>query len=571
MTNEEVANILDEIADLLDIRGEMSFKVQAYHRAANSIRSLREDINVLYKEGNLREVPAVGKGIAEKIMELLETGSLPYYEDLKEEIPPSLVELMRIPGLGPKKAKFLYDTLSITTIDELLEAARTHRLRGLKGMSAKTEENIIRGIQQLRRARERILLFEAHPIAERFIKNLRRQDFVERADMAGSLRRMKETIGDIDLLAASYEPHKVMDYFCHMPEVAQVLMKGDTKSSIIARNGLQIDLRVVSPDQYGSALQYFTGSKEHNVHLREIARKKGLKINEYGIFEMEVDRRIGGEKEEEIYEVLGMPYIPPVLREDRGEIERGIEDSLPRLIQLEDVRGDLHVHSSWTDGLSKIKRIAEAAIELGYEYVAICDHAEQLKVAGGLTKKELRAQAEEIMRLNEELDGITIMCGIELNIDNDGRVDYEDEFLKELNIVVASIHGGFRQPEDQLTKRTLSAIYNEYIDIIGHPTGRILGKREPYAIDLKTIFKAAAETNTILELNSFPDRLDLNDIQLREAKEGYGIKFAINTDAHSAAQLAYIKYGVATAQRGWLEPEDVINTYPLDKLKEILK
>ncbi|MDI6822216.1 MAG: DNA polymerase/3'-5' exonuclease PolX [Actinomycetota bacterium] len=571
MTNEEVANILDEIADLLDIRGEMSFKVQAYHRAANSIRSLREDINVLYKEGNLREVPAVGKGIAEKIVELLETGSLPYYEDLKEEIPPSLVELMRIPGLGPKKAKFLYDTLSITTIDELLEAARTHRLRGLKGMSAKTEENIIRGIQQLRRARERILLFEAHPIAERFIKNLRRQDFVERADMAGSLRRMKETIGDIDLLAASYEPHKVMDYFCHMPEVAQVLVKGDTKSSIIARNGLQIDLRVVSPDQYGSALQYFTGSKEHNVHLREIARKKGLKINEYGIFEMEVDRRIGGEKEEEIYEVLGMSYIPPVLREDRGEIERGIEDSLPRLIQLEDIRGDLHVHSSWTDGLSKIKRIAEAAIELGYEYVAICDHAEQLKVAGGLTKKELRAQAEEIMRLNEELDGITIMCGIELNIDNDGRVDYEDEFLKELNIVVASIHGGFRQPEDQLTKRTLSAIYNEYIDIIGHPTGRILGKREPYAIDLKTIFKAAAETNTILELNSFPDRLDLNDIQLREAKEGYGIKFAINTDAHSAAQLAYIKYGVATAQRGWLEPEDVINTYPLDKLKEILK
>ncbi|MEW6188767.1 MAG: DNA polymerase/3'-5' exonuclease PolX [Actinomycetota bacterium] len=571
MTNEEVANILDEIADLLDIRGEMSFKVQAYHRAANSIRSLREDINVLYKEGNLREVPAVGKGIAEKIVELLETGSLPYYEDLREEIPPSLVELMRIPGLGPKKAKFLYDALSITTIDELLEAARAHRLRGLRGMSAKTEENIIKGIQQLRRARERILLFEAHPIAERFIKNLRRQPFVERADMAGSLRRMKETIGDIDLLAASYGSHKVMDYFCNMPEVAQVLAKGDTKSSIIARNGLQIDLRVVNPNQYGSALQYFTGSKEHNIHLREIARKRGLKINEYGIFEMEMDRRIGGEKEEEIYEVLGMSYIPPVLREDRGEIERGIEDSLPRLIQLEDVRGDLHVHSSWTDGLSKIGRIAEAAIELGYEYIAICDHAEQLKVAGGLSKKELRAQIEEIMRLNEELGGITILCGIELNIDNDGKVDYEDEFLKELDIVVASIHGGFRQPKEQLTKRTLSAIYNEHIDIIGHPTGRILGRREPYAIDLKTVFKAAAETNTILELNSFPDRLDLNDIQLREAKEEYGIKFAINTDAHSAGQLAYIEYGVATAQRGWLEPEDVINTYPLDKLREILK
>jgi len=438
-------------------------------------------------------------------------------------------------------------------------------------MSAKTEENIIKGIQQLRRARERILLFEAHPIVERFIENLRRQSFVERVDMAGSLRRMKETIGDIDLLAASYASHRVMDYFCNMPEVAQVLTKGDTKSSIIARNGLQIDLRVVSPDQYGAALQYFTGSKEHNIHLREIARKRSLKINEYGIFEMEMDRRIGGEKEREIYEVLGMSYIPPVLREDRGEIERGIEDSLPRLIQLEDVKGDLHVHSSWTDGLSKIRRIAEAAIELGYEYIAICDHAQQLKVAGGLSKKKLRAQIEEIMSLNEELDGITILCGIELNIDNDGKVDYEDEFLKELDIVVASIHGGFRQPKEQLTKRTLSAIYNEHIDVIGHPTGRILGRREPYAIDLKTVFKAAAETNTILELNSFPDRLDLNDIQLREAKEEYGIKFAINTDAHSAGQLAYIEYGVATAQRGWLEPEDVINTYPLNKLKEILK
>lgn len=570
MENEQVAAILDEIGDMLDIQGESPFRVRAYHRAANSIRSLSENINVVAREGRLRTLPAVGEGLSERIEELLSTGKMTYYEQLKEQVPPRLLELMQISSVGPKKAKLFYEELHITSVDELLEAAKAHRLHTLKGMSEKTEENVLKGIELLRQSRERILLSEAYPIASRFVEILRKQLFVERADMAGSLRRMKETIGDIDLLTSSTEPLKVMDFFCSMPEVDRVLAKGETKSSIIAKNGLQLDLRVVSPDQYGSALQYFTGSKEHSIHLRDIAKKQAFKISEYGIFAVKTGKRLGGEKEEDIYLKLGMDWMPPTLREDKGEIEQALEHHLPKLVELNDIRGDLQVHSTWSDGLSKTSELVETAKKLGYKYIALTDHAQRLRIAGGMTLEEIKRRKEEIEKINKEQDDVVVLDGIELNIDNEGKVDYEDDVLKGFDVVIASIHTGFGQAEEQLTKRTCAAMENPYIHMIAHPTGRIIGKRPPYAINMEKIFDCAAKTGTILEINSFPDRLDLKDDHVREAKRR-GLKIAINTDAHIAGHLPYMMYGVATAQRGWLESNDVINTYPLEKLKKALK
>ncbi len=570
MDNEYAAKILDEIADLLDIEGESSFRVQAYRRAANGLRGLIENIERINKEGRLRKVPGIGKGIAEKLEELLTKGKIEYHEELKEKIPPSLLELIQVPGLGPRKAKILYDNLNVQSIDDLLEATQDHRVASLKGFGSQTEENLLKSVRQFREGRERILLSEAYPIAEKILGELRKTSLVIKADAAGSLRRMKETIGDIDLLAASAEPMKLMDFFCCLSLVDQVLVKGDTKSSVIAKNGFQVDLRVVTPEQYGSALQYFTGSKEHNIHLRDIAKKRGLKINEYGLFEVVSDRKMGGETEEGIYTSLGMQHIPALIREDKGEIELAKEHKLPRLLQLEDIKGDLHVHSSWSDGINGIRDMAQEAVQLGHSYIAICDHAEKLTVAGGLSKEDVRARKKEIDRLNHQLDGFTILSGIELNIDNEGHLDYEDDFLKEFDIVVASIHSGFNQPEEVLTRRMLAAIGNPNVDIIGHPTGRILGRRPPYALDLEAVLKAAAEHGTLLELNSYPDRLDLKDDYVREAKRR-GVRIAINTDAHTAYHLRYMLFGVATAKRGWLEAEDVANTWQLDDLMSFLR
>jgi len=570
MDNQEIAKILDDVGDMLDIKGEMPFKIRAYHRAANSIRSLPEDINKISKEERLSQIPAVGKGIADRIQELLSTGKMGFYEALKEDIPSQILELMQIPGLGPRKAKQLYDELNITTIQELHAAVEAHRLVPLRGMNAKTESNILRGIEELRKFRERILLFEAYPISERILKRLRTHLAVKRADAAGSLRRMRDTIGDIDLLVASEDPTKVMDFFCHLPEVVRILAKGSTKSSVIVKTGLQVDIRVVTPEQYGSALQYFTGSKEHSVHLRDIAKKRGFKISEYGIFEVETGKRLGGATEEEIYQELGMDWIPPVLREDKGEIEAALEHRLPKLVERHDLRGDLHVHSRWSDGLNSIREMAEKAIELGYEYICFADHAEKLKVAGGLTPEEIEKRQKEIDGLNEEFKGrVTILAGAELNIDNDGTVDYPDALLERFDVVTASIHKGFNQSKEQLTERTIKAMENRHIDIIGHPTGRILGKRPPFALDVDLVLDAAAKTGTFVELNSFPDRLDLKDDYLREAKRR-GVKIVISTDAHLANHLRYISYGVSEAQRGWLEPGDVANTLPLDELKNLL-
>lgn len=569
MENADIADVLAEIGELLEISGESVFRVGAYERAAMTIRSLARDLADIYDAGGLKglqSISGVGKSTAEKVVEMLTTGTCAYLDELRQSFPASLVTLLQIPGVGPKKIKLFYDELGVGSVEQLNRAAKAGSLRELKGMSAKSEENVLRGIAQYREHHERILLSQAYPLASRIGEELAALPFVERADMAGSLRRFKETIGDIDIIASATEPERVMDAFTSLPQVVDVIARGQTKGSVRTRAGLQVDLRVVAPDQYGAALQYFTGSKAHNVHIRELARKRDLKINEYGVFEMPADRRIAGATEEEVYATLDLPLIPAVLREDRGEIEAATEGRLPELVGLADIRGDLHVHTNWSDAMQTIDEVAEAALELGYEYVAISDHAFKLPVAGGLDPKRLEEQLDEIVAVSKRYPKLTILSASEVNIDNDGHVDFEEELLDRLDIVAASIHVGFSQSREQITARTLAAIANPHVDIICHPTGRILGRRDPFAIDLEAVFQAAAEHDTALELNSFPDRLDLRDDYLRAAK-GFGAKIAINTDAHRVDQLRYMMYGVATAQRGWLEPDDVINTYPLAKLR----
>ncbi|HZD59465.1 MAG TPA: DNA polymerase/3'-5' exonuclease PolX [Anaerolineae bacterium] len=574
ISNEEIAQILDEIGDMLDIMGESTFRVRAYHRAASSIRGLTRPAVEIYDQGGVKAldaIPGVGSHTAQRLEQLITTGHLPYYDELKQKVPIPLTELMNIPGLGPKKARKIYDALGVTTIKDLVKAIEEHRLQNIPGFGRKTEENILRGIRQFEKMHERILLSDAYPIAREIVELIRQQPFVEWANTAGSLRRMKETVGDIDLLSSSSKPSKVMDFFTSIPQVAYVLAKGETKSSIIAKNGLQLDLRVVSPEQYGAALQYFTGSKPHNIHLRDIAKKRGLKINEYGVFDVATDERLAGRTEEEVYAILGMETPPPTIREDKGEIEAAMEGRLPHLVELNDIKGDFHVHTKWSDGINDIEDVAQMAIDLGYTFVVISDHAERLHVAGGLTPEELEEQLQEIAKLNEKFDGLEILTGMEMNIDNEGNVDFGPEVLGKLDVVIASVHGGFQQSKEQITRRIIKAIENPYINIIGHPTGRILGLRPPYEVDLLAVFKAAADTGTFLELNAYPNRLDLKDDHLREAKERFGCMFTIDTDAHVAGHMVYMEYGVATAQRGWLEKKDVLNTYEVPEIKKLLK
>lgn len=570
MTNQEVASLLDDIGDMLEITGDNPFRVRAHHRAANSLRSSTEDINQLVRDGRLAELPAIGKSLAERIKELLDTGKMTFYEELKEQVPPRLLELMRVPGVGPKKAKAFYEELCIADVDALLKAARQGQIRDLKGMSAKTEENIVKGIELLRAGRERMLLSEAYPTAKGFVDALRGHKEVIAADYAGSLRRMKETIGDIDILAAADDTRAVTDFFTNLPEVVRVLAIGDTKASVLTPNGLQLDLRVVKPDEYGSALQYFTGSKEHSVRLRDTAKKRGLKISEYGIFEVESDKRLGGRTEAEIYAVMGMDYMEPELREDHGELAAAAEHRLPKIVTLPEIKGDLQIHSTWSDGLNHIKDLAATAQEAGYEYIAITDHAEKLRIAGGMTREEILNRKKEIDKLNAGFDRFVVLNGVELNIDTDGNVDYPPDILKEFDVVLGSIHSGFQQPRAKIMKRVTKAMENPYIDIFAHPTGRIIGRRDPYDIDIEAAFDLAAKTGTIMEINAFPDRLDLKDDYAREAGNR-GLKLVISTDSHMAAHLRYMMYGVAVARRAWLEAKDVINTRPLNEMLSLLK
>ncbi|VAX34358.1 DNA polymerase X family, partial [hydrothermal vent metagenome] len=561
MKNQEIARAFSEIADLLELKGENPFRIRAYRRAAQNIESLSRDISKL-SEDELTAIPGIGKDLAGKIREYLSNGSMEALENLRQEVPPGLTGIMSVPGVGPRTARLLFEKLNVRDVDELEGLAREGKLQGLPGIRKKAEENILRGIEMLKRGRERQPLGKVLPVAEDIIEKLKVVPGIRKLHLAGSLRRWKETIKDIDILATSSEPQAVMNAFVRLPGVQEVLLKGPTKSSIILGEGIQVDLRVVEEGSFGAALQYFTGSKAHNIRIRELAIKRGLKINEYGVFREADGKRVGGEKEEDVYRLVGLPCIPPELREDSGEIEAAVEGRLPRLVTLEDIRGDLHVHSKWSDGSHGIEELVTAARELGYQYIAITDHSKGLGIAGGLTSEEVLKQKEEIDALNKKLRGFRVFTGAEVDIRSDGTLDLPDEILAQLDFVVASIHSGFRQSAKQLTMRLVSAMKNPYVHVIAHPTGRIIGERDAYEIDMKEFMRVAKETGTILEINAYPMRLDLSDRHAREAKRE-GIPIVINTDTHILTQFKYMRYGVAIARRGWLETGDIINTLGL--------
>lgn len=567
MKNLEIAQIFERIADILEFKGENRFKINAYRKASRVIGSLSEDIEHLHKENRLMDIPGVGSGIAEKITEYLDTGKMSKYEETIKGVEIGLIKLMDIPGLGPSTLKMVYKELGIKDVEGLEKAASEGRLRVLKGMGEKKEENILRGIRLFKESQQRISIGKALPLVKEIINSLKKKTGVKEIEPAGSLRRMKETIGDIDILASGSNGKEIISAFVSLPIVKDVLASGETKGSIIVEGNIQVDLRVVEKDSFGAALQYFTGSKLHNIHLREMAKRLGLKISEYGIFRG--DKKIGGEIEEDIYSAIGLDWIPPELREDRGEIEAAGKKSLPEIVKVEDIKGDFHVHSNWSDGAETIEDIAKMARELGYQYIAITDHSKSTKIANGLTEERLLGQIKEIRELNKKLRVIKVLAGSEVDIKTDGTLDFPEELLKELDIVVAAIHIGFKEDEETITNRVVSAMENPYVNIIAHPTGRLISSREPYKLNIKKMFEAAVETGTAIEINAFYDRLDLNDVQCQMAK-GMGVKMAIGTDAHYSSQLQMMEYGLGVARRGWLEKRDLINTMSYKKLMEWL-
>jgi DNA polymerase (family 10) len=566
MTNREIADVFKRIGDMMDILGENRFKVLAYRRAADNILNLGQDIRTFWQAGTLQEIPGIGQAIADKIDELLSTGRLEFYERLQDQVPPGVVSLLDIPDVGPRTAQLLWEELGLQSVAEVEAAARSGQLRSLKGFAAKSEARILAGIEALHRRSDRIPLGTAWPVASDLLEGLQNTcPEILDATVAGSLRRMRSTIGDIDLLAASGAPAAVMRAFCGHPRVAEVLLSGATKTSVRLHNGLQVDLRVLDPDRWGAALQYFTGSQAHNVRIREIAQKQGLSLSEYGFKRQDGDE-ILCPQEETVYETLGLPWIPPELREDRGEIQAALAGQLPEPVEWSDILGDLHAHTDWSDGAGTLEEMAEAARAKGYRYLVISDHTQSLGVANGLTPERLRAQRAEIDALNERWDGFTLLQGCELEIKADGSLDFPDQVLAELDFVVASVHTSLRQDWAQITARVMNALHNPYVDVIGHPSGRILGQREESAVDLDAVIQTAAETGTALEVNSIPARLDLDDVHVRRAKE-LGVKLAINSDAHHPGGLDSLPFGLATARRGWATASDVLNTLTLDELR----
>jgi DNA polymerase (family 10) len=564
--NEEVEQLLQEYSDLISISGGDPFKARAYEKAARSVGGYHGDVSELDLKG-LCQIPNVGKSIAEKVLEYFQTGTIQAVEELRQLIPDGVRALMGIPTLGPKKAMALYEELHVTSMEELMDALHEGRIRDLKGFGAKTEENLLRGIHNMQQSGGRIQLGAAIDLAEEILGELGALRAVRRCTYAGSLRRMCETIGDVDLLVASEKPARVMDAFASMAYVERVLAKGDTKSSVLTTKGLQVDLRVVEPKVWGAALQYFTGSKAHNIRVREIAVRKGLKLSEYGLFRAKSGKLIVAETEEEVYERLGLPWIAPTLREDRGEVEAAQAGELPDLLEEKHIKGDLHTHTNLTDGLASLAEMIDAARARGYRYYAVTDHAPLLYMQR-MTKEKTLLQREEIRALEGQGD-MTLLHGSELNIQPDGSLDWEDEFLEGFEVLVASVHSHFNQSREEMTKRIVRAMENPHVNIIGHPTARILGKRPPIDVDIEAVFKAAVRTGTALEVNSFPDRLDLRDEHVQWARE-LGVKFAVDTDSHAAPHLGHMRFGVATAQRGWVTKDDVINTWALQKLRNFL-
>ncbi len=565
MRNLEIAKLFNEIADLLEIKEENIFKIRAYRRAAMNLESLTEEIESVAARGALSEIAGIGKDLAAKIQQALETGRIEYLEGLRKEIPRGVVELMAIPGVGPKTAKLLFESLKVDSVERLEALAQEGKLLALPGIKQKTVENILKGIQVVKKGRERMLLGKALPLSREIVRVLEQLPQVKRISMAGSLRRMRETVKDFDLLIASTKPAKVMDAFTSLPQVAEVLLHGDTKASIRHREGVQVDLRVVEPACFGAALHYFTGSKAHNIRVRDLASRKGLKVSEYGVFNEATGKRIAGASEEEVYRAVGLPYIPPELREDAGEIEAALEGRLPDLLELDDIRGDLHAHTNWSDGHHDLEALVEAAHRRGYEYVIVSDHSRSTTVAGGLSEERLLEQIGKIRALNKKYKGFRILAGSECDILADGRMDFPDRVLAQLDIVLAAVHSRFKQNREEMTARIVKALSNPYVNILAHPTGRLIGERDPYDVDLDAVFAAAKQHGKAVEINAQPSRLDLNDHHARRAKE-LGVLLSIDTDTHVLDQLENMTLGVATARRAWISKSDVINTMPLDKL-----
>ncbi len=568
MGNREVADRLYEIADLLDVEG-VRFKPEAYRRAARAIEGFGEDVEDLARQGRLRDIPGVGEAIGEKIEEYLRSDRIEYLEKLRQKYPPGLVEVMRIPGLGPKTAKLLYDELGITTVEDLRSAAEEGRIQRIRGMGPKKVENILHGIGLISEVRGRVLLGMADPVASEVMEYLKARAHVQRIEAAGSLRRRRETVGDIDILVTSSEPEGVAEAFVAMPRVKEVVVQGPTKATVRLNTGLQVDLRVLEDETFGAGLLYFTGSKDHNVHLRILALRRGLKINEYGLFRGE--ERIAGRTEEEMYYGLGLPYIEPEMRENTGEIEAGLQEALPsRLVRVQDIRGDLHVHTDATDGHESLETMVRAAEARGYEYVGISDHSRSLAFINGLSVERLLGQRDRVRALNQEGGhSIKVLMGSECDIKDDGTLDYPDEVLAELDYVIASVHSRFTMPEAEMTARVVRAMENRYATVLGHPMARLIGEREPIDVDWDRVMEVAEATGTVLEVNGYFNRLDLNGGLVRLALQ-HNVRVVVDTDSHAIPHLDMMRYGVAMARRGWAQPHQVLNTLPYEALLSAL-
>ncbi|RSM80975.1 DNA polymerase/3'-5' exonuclease PolX [Kibdelosporangium aridum] len=566
-SNDEVGALLQEYADLLSITGGEAFKVRVYEKAARAVSGHHQDVSTL-AASELRQIPNVGKSIADKIAEYFRSGRMPAIEELRAKVPAGVRELTTIPTLGPKKALQLHERLGVSSVDQLQAAIETEKLRDLKGFGPKTEENIRHGIALAQQAGGRVHLDVATELAEEVVAQLHQVTGCADCTYAGSVRRMRETVGDIDILAAAEDSAPLMEKFAGLPIVSEVIARGGTKTSVRTTQGLQVDLRVVAPTAWGAALQYFTGSKAHNIRTREIAQRRKLKLSEYGLFHAESGELIVSRTEDEVYARLGLPWIPPPLREDRGEIDAALAGELPELVTEKDIRGDLHTHTTLTDGVSTLDDMVHAAARRGYAYYAITDHAPNLSMQR-MSDEKMLEQREAVRRLNKTRRRMRVLHGTELNIDPDGEVDWPPEFLAGFDLCIASVHSHFDQPRRDMTRRLVRACENPYVSIIGHPTTRQLGRRPPVDADLDEVFAACARTATALEINAYPDRLDLSDDDILRARR-HGVKFAINTDAHATVHLGYLRYGVGTAQRGWLTADEVINTWPLRRLRTFL-
>ncbi len=568
--NKKVSEIFYQMAEILEIKGEV-WESRAYQKAARTIESFSKDIEDVYRKGGLEalmEIPGIGQGLAKKIEEFVKTNKIEKHKELIASIPKGLLDIISVQGLGPKKASRLYKELKIDDITKLEKAAKEGKIRDLEGFGEKSEQDILKGIELFRKGQERMYLGEVLPIAHEIIKKLKALKEVEKVEVAGSIRRRKETIGDIDILVISKNPSAVMDFFVKMPNVDFVQGKGNTKSSVTLKDGLDCDLRVLDSKSFGAALNYFTGSKEHNVALRQLAISRGWKLSEYGLFDKN-NNIIAGKTEEEIYQKLGLNYIDPEIRENTGEIEASGKNELPNLIKYNSLKGDLHTHTKWSDGITSVEDMIQAAIKMGYEYIAITDHSKAERIANGLDEKRVLKYIEEIEKARKKFKEIEILIGSEVSILKDGSLDFPRNILEKLDWVVGSIHSGFKTPKEEMTRRVLLSLDNPSMNILGHPTGRIVNAREPFDIDLEKVFEKAKERGVAMEINS-NQRLDLNDWNIRKAKE-FHVKFCINTDSHSTDQLNLAEIGISQARRGWLEEKDVINTLPWGKFEKLLK